>query len=210
MTDAFEIQQAFRVLEKHAKYSAEVLEDLKARACSPGARRLPTRGATSTSSVSKATSPRRARGMTACRFRWRIASARRQAARERDEARTELADALGALEQERGWRQTYQREFSHAMREVERLKASEAANVERERKLTNALRVSGERCAAAERSRKVLTDQVAALRAWYPSDNAVDVAQGMLPYSGACRSAIRAGLRAAFVRDHLEAGEPCA
>lgn len=34
MTDASEIQQAFRVLEKHAEYSAEVLEMLKSRVLS--------------------------------------------------------------------------------------------------------------------------------------------------------------------------------
>ena len=112
----------------------------------------------------------------------------------------------GALEQERECRQTYQRRLSHAMREVERLKASEAASAERERKLTDALRVGGERCAAAERARKVLVDQVAALHGWNPSDGAVRrAAHVMLIHSG--QSAIRVGLRAAFVHDHLEAGK---
>lgn len=122
------------------------------------------------------------------------------------EVPAQLADALGALEQERVWRKGYQREFSHAMREIERLKASEAASAERERKLMNALRVSDEKYAEAERSRKVLTDQVAALREWNPSDGAVQVVRKMLIRSG--QSAIRSALRAAFVHDHFEAGEP--
>ena len=122
------------------------------------------------------------------------------------EVPAQLADALGALEQERAARQIYQREFSHARREVERLKASEAASAERERKLTDALRVGGERCAAAERARKVLVDQVAALHGWNPSDGAVRAAHGMLIHSG--QSAIRSALRAAFVHDRFEAGEP--
>lgn len=134
-----------------------------------------------------------------------VGAAREQCRKVLTHTRTELADALGALEQERAARQTYQREFVHAMREVERLKASEAASAERERKLVNALRVCGEKRAEAERSRKVLTDQVAALHGWDPSDNAVQVMQEMLIFSGAGQSAVRAGLRAAFVHDHLDA-----
>ena len=290
MTDAFEIQQAFRVLEKHAKYSAEVLEDLKARVLSGGpqapdprrdeyVQRLHCNLAEARSRANSlshmvadrgrecrklrgelekmtaardAASELRAAGearfgrvremLDAVRLRADSLSAsladcereRRKAARERDEekaradrltslaadrgrefvsmreqhdkARAELADALGALEQERERRRTYQSELSYVMREIERLKASEAASAERERKLTDALRVGGERCAAAERARKVLIDQVAALHGWNPSDGAVRAAHGMLIHSG--QSAIRSALRAAFVHDHFEAGEP--
>ena len=120
--------------------------------------------------------------------------------------RAELADARAALEHERACRRVCENNASRLAREVERLKASEAASIERERKLTEALRIGGEKCAAAERARKVLVDQVAALHGWNPSDDAVQVAHGMLIHSG--QSAIRAGLRAAFVHDHLEAGEP--
>lgn len=117
--------------------------------------------------------------------------------------RAELADARAALEHERACRRVCENNASRLAREVERLKASEAASIERERKLTEALRIGGKKCAAAERARKVLIDQVAALHGWRPSDAAVKVAHGMLIHSG--RSAIRSALRTAFVRDHLEA-----
>lgn len=223
MTHALEVQQAFRDLEVQAQVHAKTLETLKARVLSRFA------VADHAQDAGSATEVGRLRGeLTEARARADRLSAsladcereRRKAARERDDAlaacdevgkvlartRTELADALGALEQERECRQTYQRRLSHAMREVERLKASEAASVERERKLTDALRVGGERCAAAERARKVLIDQVAALHGRNPSDGAVRAAHGMLIHSG--QSAIRSALRAAFVHDHLEAGEP--
>ena len=205
MTDAFEIKQAFRVLEKHAKYSAEVLEDLKARVLSGGPQAPDPRR---DEYVQRLQIDLAAAHLRADSLSVSLADcerARRQAAHERDEARTELADALSALEREREWRRAYQRGSSQASREVERLKASEAASAERERKLTNALRVSDEKRAEAERSRKVLTDQVAALHGWDPSDNAVQVMRDMLLFSGQGRTATRAGLRTAFVRDHLEA-----
>ena len=221
MTHTLEVQQAFRDLEVQAQVHAKTLETLKARVLSRFA------VADHAQDAGSATEVGRLRGeLTEARARADRLSASladcarepRKAARERDDAlaacdevgkalartRTELAYALGALEQERECRQIYQREFSHARREVERLKASEAASAERERKLTDALRVGGKRCAAAERARKVLVDQVAALHGWNPSDGAVRAAaHGMLIHSG--QSAIRVGLRAAFVHDHLDA-----
>ena len=195
MTHALEVQQAFRDLEVQAQVHAKTLETLKARVLSRFAVADHARDAGSVSGGRQDRGPRRDEYVR--RLQGDLAA-----------ARTELADALGALEQERAARQIYQREFSHAMREVERLKASEAASAERERKLTDALRVGGARCAAAERARKVLVDQVAALHGWNPSDAAVKVMLDRLVFGDGDRSAVRAGLRAAFVHDHLEVGEP--
>ena len=128
--------------------------------------------------------------------------------KEIEAVRAELADARAALEHERACRRVCENNASRLAREVERLKASEAASIERERKLTAALRVSEQRYAEEKSQRKAMYENVAALHGWCPSDAAVKVMLDRLVFGDGDRSAVRAGLRAAFVHDHFEAGEP--